>query len=155
VAQGEEWQSYSSARSAFMDFEKDSYQDNPELYEAVGWNEDTFEFATNWVFLSDEITEDAFRYITDNSETSPDNASMWHRLKTASLAVNRDRRLRNMLLATVIVMAVSFVWIAYRGKWQDVLLAALNGMAVTILILYPGGIVGRIIFRKAFIIYLQ
>jgi len=58
---------YDEARSAYMDYPHDSYNENPEIYTAVGWDDTLANLASVWFYMDERITTDNFLAITENS----------------------------------------------------------------------------------------
>ena len=58
---------YDEARSAYMDYPHDTYAANPALYEKAGWDEALAALTSNWFYMDERVTTDAFRTITDGS----------------------------------------------------------------------------------------
>ena len=58
---------YDEARSAYMDYPRDSYEANPEVYAAVGWDETLAALTSGWFYMDERVTTEAFRGIADQS----------------------------------------------------------------------------------------
>lgn len=74
----EEWRAFdqvNKARSAFMDYPHDLYEDNPTLYEEVEWDEPLADLVQSWFFMDRRVTEEAFVHIVEGSTTQ--SASPW------------------------------------------------------------------------------
>lgn len=58
---------YDEARSSYMDYPHDSFQENPAAYEQAGWDETLAAMTDSWFYMDERVTTDAFRTVTDNS----------------------------------------------------------------------------------------
>jgi len=59
---------YDEARASFMDYPHDSYGENPELYESVGWDGTLYSLVSSWFYMDERVTTDAFSAIVQGSE---------------------------------------------------------------------------------------
>ncbi|MBQ2770051.1 MAG: hypothetical protein IJF41_02300 [Clostridia bacterium] len=64
---GEEFVAFDAARSRFMDYPRDTYEENPTLYEAVGWDETLYDLAVARFFMDERINTETLNYIGENS----------------------------------------------------------------------------------------
>lgn len=65
---GKEYLAFNTARAAFTDYVHDTYEENPEIYEQVDWDENIYYLAEHWCFLPDEVNTSTLTYITQNSQ---------------------------------------------------------------------------------------
>lgn len=145
--QDEEFVRFNSARIAYMDYQHDSYEDNPELYEKAGWDKNIYELANALCFIPDEINADSFNYITDNSNKKTLSSED---VQENVLEVPRGRVTLIIFVAGVLV-SVLFVLIS-RDKTM-LLFLLFNNVGSIILMLYQLYI-GRILYRTIYIIIL-
>ena len=66
----DQWRSfyeYDNARFKVTDYPHDSYDDNPELYESIGWSRELYKLTGEswWFFMDPRITPETFRAISD------------------------------------------------------------------------------------------
>lgn len=64
-----EFQRINLARSSYMDYPHDSYEDNPDLYERVGWDEALAAVVKMWFFMDERVNAEAFSAISQGSTT--------------------------------------------------------------------------------------
>lgn len=152
IAQGEEWSEFSPARSAFIDYDNDAYENNPELYEAVGWDADTYNFAANWVFLSDEITTESLRYITSNSQLNHSNRSMIENFKSGVIKLISSDRIMIPLLNAILICFACLYFILRKNNRNSLLYILLTGLGCGTILAYLILISTRVLFRTVFII---
>ncbi len=58
---------YDEARASFMDYPHDSYDENPELYESVGWDKALYSLVSSWFYMDERVTTDAFNTVVQGS----------------------------------------------------------------------------------------
>ncbi len=59
---------YDEARASFMDYPHDSYGENPELYESVGWDGTLNALVGSWFYMDERVTTEAFNTIVQGSQ---------------------------------------------------------------------------------------
>ncbi len=59
---------YDEARASFMDYPHDSYGENPELYESVGWDRTLNALVSSWFYMDERVTTEAFNTIVQGSQ---------------------------------------------------------------------------------------
>lgn len=73
---GEDFEAYNNARSALLDYPHDSYEENPELYEAVDWDEDLYRLAMNWCLMDERVNTQNLTYLANNGHVQTGIATM-------------------------------------------------------------------------------
>ena len=75
---------YDEARYKMTDYKHDTYSENPELYNKIGWTEELYDLGGTywWFFMDERINSDAFRTISETGyyNTSFDLMDAWKRL---------------------------------------------------------------------------
>ena len=66
---------YDEARSSYMDYPHDSYQSNPALYEQAGWDETLAALTSNWFYMDERVTTEAFTTISSGSAFAQSTAT--------------------------------------------------------------------------------
>ena len=167
---GREFAAFNSARSRFMDYPKDTYSENPQLYEELGWSELVYRLASSWCFLPDEITTENFTAAVARStkeartfdpETLGDRwASTWKDervvytgivcLVTAlgALVMTVMARDRKMLLAELINIAGTVILIVYqlvggRSNYRSLVICFLPSAMISLYLMLNGIGTGR------------
>lgn len=146
---GQEFREYNSARSSYMDFPHDSFEVNPEIYESVGWDYDTYRLVNAWCFLDEDVTAENFKYLSENSEFKAEKSSMWNCMTN--------------LLDNSLSKAAFVVWLLSVGiclfssilgfEWKHFLTFLFNLLGTLVLILYQL-FIGRILYRTLIIVLL-
>jgi len=152
IAQGQEWMEFSPARSAFIDYDNDPFESNPALYEAVEWDADTYAFAIDWVFLSDEITTESLRYIVDNSRSNHSNQSIVKNFKSSMIKLIEDKGILIPLANAILICVICFCFILRKKNSNSLTCILLTGLACGVVLAYLTIISTRVLFRTVFII---
>lgn len=145
---GKDFVEYNKARISWTDYPKDSYWDNPELYEKAGWTEEVYCIAVSWGFLPSEITAESFSYIAENSKVkevgTEKHENIWE------LAVS-DFRCGIILLAWIVSAVYVFIYLMFlRNKRAD-LFWLFNNLGSTCLLLYLS-LKGRMPYRAIYVV---
>ena len=141
---GQEFVSYNSARIEYMDYPRDTYDENPEIYEAVGWDRDTYLMASSWCFIDERIDEDSFHYIHEHSMAKQIPISqVWKKLWSnyASQAV---------MLGTLCGFFVAGLFLALNKSFLEIVFLALDFLLVVSLVVYQ--LIGRRILYRSVVV---
>lgn len=74
-----EWETFLETdrqRSGFMDYPHATYAEDAELYESVGWNEETYNLVTNWCFMLDSVNGESFGAINRLDPAAANSSSL-------------------------------------------------------------------------------
>ena len=147
---GEEFVRFNSARGAYMDYPVDSYEENPQIYRDVGWDETTYQLVKNyWCFLDDAVTAESFRYLaghsmTERQSTRPQTIlNRWNTLQ-------KDRKAKGIGWVWLMISAAALISAILNRDIKRFLVWLLNTAGTVLLILYQLH-VGRIIYRTEII----
>lgn len=82
-----EWQGrreLASEFAAFTDYPRVSYDEDPDLYDSVGWDEDLLALASDWYFMDERISSEALRTINEGNTAGIDNlrSDFWGIIKS-------------------------------------------------------------------------
>ncbi len=146
---GEDFVAFNSARSQFMDYPHDSYTENPELYEEVGWDEDIYKLVTQWCFLNDKVTAENLSYVSENSTHTTASTNVTTLLD--QIFNNKQCQSIFLLYAASIVIAMIILICCFDPKTLIFLL--LNNVGTAMLILYQI-LGGRAMYRSIVIVLL-
>lgn len=141
---GADYVAFDTARSGFMDYSHDTYEENPALYEAVGWDETLYDMAEARFFMDPRINADTLRYIAEHSVAA--NRSVLDKLldaiKTGVRTARGNGQIKYTLapmLCLLLVGAVGFV--RRRERWPEfaaLLFCALGGFLLAFYLCYAG-----------------
>ena len=162
---GREFAAFNAARSRFMDYPKDTYSENPQLYEELGWSELVYRLASSWCFLPDEITAENFTAAVARSNKEARTFDL-ETLGDRWVSTQKDERViytgivclvaaagalimtvmardRKMLLAEVINIAGTAVLIAYqlvggRSNYRSLVICFLPSAMISIYLMLNG-----------------
>lgn len=140
-----------SARSAYMDAPHDSYDDNPQLYESVGWDRPLEQAVSRWFFLDRRVTKEAFAALSKGSSAE----------STAPLAVlAKNFRACSGVFSDSLFVALMAVVMAETGALalfcdvhgKDAPLSVIALLAEAYCLCATGFLIvqGRLIYRAAF-----
>ncbi len=147
---GEDFVRFNSARSSFMDYPVDSYGDNPQIYEDVGWDETTYQLVRNhWCFLDDAVTTENFRYLSGHSKTERRSASLKTLLSRWN-TLQQDQKTRGIGWVWLMISAAALISIILNRDIRQFLIWLLNTAGTAALVLYQL-YTGRIIYRTLII----
>ena len=147
----EEWRAFDQlnrARSAFMDYPHDQFEDNPTLYEEVGWDEHLAGLVHSWFFMDRRVTEEAFVHIVEGSSTQ--SASPWWSLAN-NFITHKGIFVDGLFLCMVAAAAsLSYALLVYCADdgWNRIL-----GILTFVIGLCATGYLasmGRMLFRTAY-----
>lgn len=85
---GPDYTEFFTWRERFTDYPRDTYGENPDLYQSVGWDEPLYRMADSWCFLDERIDSDALQTIVEGSETG--RSSIRDAIKTFSAFFSRE-----------------------------------------------------------------
>lgn len=146
---GQEFVRFNSARSAYMDYPKDSFEDNPRIYQDVGWDETTYHLVKSWCFMDENVTTEHFLYLVENSRTERKTTdlatlrSRWDQLQQYSPVVSVE-------LAWLIICVGCLVSICLHFDKRALLFWVLNCLGTAVLVCYQL-YTGRILYRTTVI----
>lgn len=145
---GPEWQEFTEvnvARSDYCDYPHVEYDDDPELYQSVGWTRTVSDCVSSWLFFDERVTASSFEALS---------LPMEQQGMTASL-VELGITLRDMpsglvicLLAAAGVLAIGVVTYSRNGMYA---LFAAMCWGVAMVELLALSMKGRLLERTAFV----
>lgn len=146
---GADYLVFNSARSAYIDYPHDTYEENPALYESVGWSRETTWLVNEWCFMDKRVTTENLKYLVENSRKERES------LRPGILKERFSELQQKELMPQTEwfwVLTALFALIALASGKQKQLLAGfcLNVIGSAVLILYQlyGG---RILYRTFYI----
>ncbi|MDO4798644.1 MAG: hypothetical protein Q4A01_11580 [Coriobacteriales bacterium] len=146
-----EWKQFLSANAArhkYMDYPHDSYEENPQLYQSVGWS-DELETLVNdeWLFMDERVTSEAFLTL---SKEGAQTEQLGLRDIYDSWRFGEGMFDSRTVTALVVLSALCVVLLAMllRGRrWWPQLLMVVAGVAVCMVELYYLEMRGRLVTR--------
>ena len=149
---GEEYVSYNSARSEFMDYPHDSYEQNPELYKQVGWGKETAWLVEQWCFMDEHVTTDSFIHIAQNSKQAKQKTFIRKIWETYQQVQNQVMVQPTELLWLIISVftLISILIRRHSGRLVSFLANMLGTITLIIYQLYGG----RILYRTMLLCFL-
>lgn len=144
---GEEFVAFNKARVAYMDHPKQTYSDNPNIYNQVGWSADVATLVSSWCFIDENVTTESFLYLSENSPPANED---YIRLLTEFLS---DARASVMLILAIVSMIMAGYVQFCRRNWHAVFFLCANNIGTCILLIYQL-LTGRVLYRSAFVVLL-
>lgn len=145
---GEDFVAFNKARAGYMDHLKDSYAENPELYQQVGWDEDVAALVNSWCFIDENVTAENFRYLSEHSKTTAVNSAA----EKFYAFISTESCFSMCLLCAAAALVAGYCLIRQFDKRFLFFFAANNGG--TLVLLAYQLLAGRIIYRSAFVVLL-
>ena len=139
---GKDFKDFNHYRSMFLDYPHDTYSENPELYDKVGWNENTYTLMNSWNFMDDNITTEKLKYITEHSNKKSQNV-----INKTIQGVLEKPSCNFLLLIWLCSVIVWILYIIINIKRECLIAGVLNNIGAGLLILYQI-LTGRILYRS-------
>ena len=154
-----EFETYSYYRGLYTDFPNPTYEEAPELYDAIGWSPELVQVSKGWFMLDKRISVENFKFIqdhkteyrasslqndVDNPEQAPQGA-MWQTISQALF--DTQNGILGIGVILVILAAIAFsVWSVLSNRMIAAcwMLATAGGFSVITLALI---IMGRLPLR--------
>lgn len=157
VLNGEDYVAFNAARGHFMDYPHDSYQNNPEIYEAVGWDEALYEAAECRFYMDERVTADALDYIVDHSSfyQLPFSDRLQKAFKLGIVTARGNGQIQYLLAPMLIILAIASLGFFRRRKghvlpYAACLLFALGGFLSCMYLCYTGRFLLRTFYLIAY-----
>ncbi len=153
---GADYVAFDTARSKFMDYPHDSYDENPALYEAVGWDETLYDMAEARFFMDPRINAGTLNYIAEHSSVSDRSvqARFLDALRTGVQMARGNGQIKYTLLPMLCLLAVGTVgFVRRREKWPEfatLLCCALGGFLLAFYLCYMGRFLLRLYLLLAY-----
>lgn len=149
---GEDFLSYNSARSEYMDYPHDSYEQNPEIYEQVGWSRETAWLVEQWCFMDEHVTADSFKSITQNSRQRKQESGIG-KIRETFQWIQGQVMVRPAELFWTIVSVLTLAVVLIQRHPRRLIMFLANTVGTIVLILYQlyGG---RILYRTMLLCFL-
>lgn len=148
---GEDFVRFNSARSSFMDFPVDSYEENPQIYQDVGWDETTYLLVKNhWCFLDDAVNTENFRYLVRNSRTERRTADLEMIVSRWDTLVKKEPNTKGIGWVWLVISAAALISVVMNWERKRFLIWLLNTVGTAALVFYQL-YAGRIFYRTVII----
>lgn len=140
---GPEWKAYHAykdARTQYTDFSHLPFEEYPEVYADVGWDEALYRLVDHWFFMDERVNTGSFQKLNDARDAYTVRAPLLQRFKTA--ATNARPMIGNpyclflaACLALICIACFVFLWRGTKDRWLS-LLPLGYGLAAAALLLY-------------------
>ena len=149
---GESFKAFNNARSQYMDYPHDAYEDNPQLYEDAGWDYDVYCMVNRWCFMDERVTEESFRQITANSIRKGKE-------KDIRTIISRWKESKDLVLYDckgiiwIIVIMITIICSIIHKNISVCIVNILNLLGTALLIVYQL-YSGRLLYRSVIICFI-
>lgn len=152
---GQEFLDFQSARIEYNDYIVDLYDENPELYNSVGWDECVGKIGS-FVFFCNEKTDYSLKYIAENSKNSLLKMPFAKKIERSINYMLSYSQMRNLFVWTIVIEVVALASVIYNylNKKINLLYFVLNNVGGLLITIYLMGINGRWIYRVEYIVFL-
>jgi len=153
-----EFLSYNSQRSAYMHLGHTPYDEAPELYASIGWDNDFYSLVQRWFFMDERFTDDKLVLLNEHFDTTQQSVSGINRLTSDiqntfdsiyRLASRNTYVLGAAFILTLVIIIHAIVLFRQKNWLHLIFLSAVaGGLLVTSLYL---GYIGRFSSRAFFV----
>lgn len=146
----DEWKEFeetNTARSLFMDYPHPSFANTPEIYESVGWSEIDYQLVSNWCFMDERYSREAFETIRSLYNTNSNSGE----INWIDDWLLRTSQFSSLVFAVYFTssIGITLVTIAFMSKGAARRIVVLGGIIGLALITYLS-FKGRFLFHAAF-----
>ncbi|WP_028234385.1 hypothetical protein [Pseudobutyrivibrio sp. MD2005] len=132
---------FANVRSAWSDFPRLAYSDNPEIFSSINWSEKFYELTKSWFFLDENFTKDALTVLRD----SYNDVSEGYLVLDALKSVFTNGSIVIEIFATLmIITSIVLAFIAHKRKN---IVTIVSFVAVTIAVMFAVALSGRLLYR--------
>ncbi len=146
---GGDFVAFNSARIQFMDYPHDTYSEDPELFKEIGWDEDTYNLATEWCFLNEDVTTDNLAYISSNSVYTTASENILFLLEQ----IYHDKQCMAIILLYLASVIIGIFLVIVHFNKKTLLFLILNNVGTGLLLLYQI-LTGRAMYRSIMVVLL-
>ncbi|MDO4796673.1 MAG: hypothetical protein Q4A01_01500 [Coriobacteriales bacterium] len=147
-----EFQEFNSARIRYMDYPHDSYEQNPALYEEVGWDETLYRLVDDWCFMDDRVNAQTLSHLSKNSTARSGGSPSLTNVREALDGIqDNDVQAKVCIAAWGVTTLVAFVSLALGRDRLGLVTLLLCSLATLALLGYQY-VQGRILYRSLFVI---
>ena len=130
---------YDEARSAYMDYPRDSYGENSAAYEKAGWDETLAAMTDSWFYMDERVTTEAFNTIAQSSAFAAMGAGEKLSVGLSSLKTlleNYPLAVYEGLMVAASYLAALALFLLRRKHWISILGASAYLLGSAVLLSY-------------------
>ena len=145
----QDYVTFNAARSRFNDYPHDTYDNNPALFQEVGWDRDLYKLAVNWFFMDDAINREAFEHITQGSRIQARSTNLVDLSHRAAALMGEKHLIPEFIACSVCLASCAVVLWSRRDRLGMLALAVDIALMVSLICiqLYTG----RALYRSVVI----
>ena len=144
---------FKHAMAVWKNYPHESFADNPQLYESVGWTEKLYELVSKWFFMDRRVNAEAFKKINSAKttvKTGTDISTFLHKVLSSVMRLEHaTERIIGAIIILTVIMAL-MIFISLKKKRIFDLLILMASLAITIGILLYFQFNDRLPYRVAF-----
>ena len=144
---GVEFTKFNKARAELLDHSRDTYEDNPDLYETVGWDRDTYVMVSKWCFVDDRCTAETMHYIAGNGNAKDSSPIV------ITNGMFSDSRMRNLIFTFLGLFVIAILSLGLHRSIRGLLFLVMDFAGTFILIAYQI-FTGRVVYRSLVVVLL-
>lgn len=142
---GQDYEELVSARGRYKDYAHDSYENNPQIYQDVGWSYETYWLANAWCFWDTNVTAESFKYLIQNNRSGQNGDTTvvfqrWNDFKN-------DDCIKTSTDIWLVITCLTFISIVFGYERKNLVLWFFNTFGTVLLVLYQL-YTGRILYRS-------
>lgn len=119
----DEWQeylSYNKYRVSYWDYPHDTYKDNPELFESIGWSEEFYNLAEEMYFIDERFNKDALSSFVEPFSwfNSLSKEEIIENATTSVLSLYKNEHIIKLHILLSIIMLLTLASLFYKDKYK-------------------------------------
>lgn len=142
---------YNAQRAKWTDYPRLQYEDNPELYNSLGWTKWFYDLADNWFFLDEHFTKESLKTINNAYSES---TNILTRYSIRELVHHIIEAGNTCLFFSLIIIVMSIILVSIKLKKIRELVIVVAYCAFSLILLLYLAAAGRLLFRVLFAIIL-
>lgn len=126
-----EYAAFEAARGEYMDFPHVTYEEDPEFFASIGWDEETYDLVEQFCFLDENVTAEALNAIVEHTQTEETGilAQLSGALAYGESFFRGNGPAEYMLVFPVLLALWSLVWF-FREKRRAIDVLIVAGLAL-------------------------
>ena len=151
-SESEEFLDFNTSRSNYIDYPHQSYDENPQRYQAVGWDRSLAVLVDNWFFMDERVNTQALKALSGLNDITEEReiglkTKIYNMLKTGWNELRSNQRYYPILIMLFLIAVLLIVFfIINRNKPLEFFVAICSILGAILLCCYLCW-QGRFLFR--------
>lgn len=141
---------YNAERARWSDYPRLPYEDNPKLFESIGWTKELYDLAKSWFFLDEHINRDAFAFINSNYSLSDVS-----RITIGDIIQNIiNAGVKNIYISVIVLTAIALLLCVLSKTKRNIIFSIIFIATTLFLMVYlakEGRLINRVLFAIVFL----